>query len=318
MPGMCVSYNNLALCDGAGAQLQRIAEVYGICRLYNYKFSNVDILKIDSNPGDGMNDSKTKDLFLLNMNEILVRPLGTCDHTAHADVKPICNFLIYRFKFPRVWLKINELICLGKTNARINLSDLSFTRKLDSKLYSFYKNKIHSSSQFIKWVELEKTPEIQIHFLAAKPSQQRMPERYTHPQKVINVLKNLQIKYPKYKTLLHTDLDENSHKWSFSESQTTAKTIEYWRETGIIGNNNEINLNKINPRLIFSEAEVDQILTNISPLEVWKHMANAEILICAKSSLSFIGGLINIKPNAQIFVPNGYINYPKNWNKVDF
>jgi hypothetical protein len=144
-----------------------------------------------------------------------------------------------------------------------------------------------------------------------------MPERYTNPQKVIDIVRDLQLKYPKYKTLLHTDLDENSHRWSFSESQTDPKTAEYWRETGIIGSNNEVYLNIIEPRLIFSEVVIDQILTNVSPLDVWKHMANAEVLICAKSSLSFIGGLINIKPNAQIFAPNGYINYPKNWNQFD-
>jgi hypothetical protein len=91
---MCLAYNNLAMRDGAGAQLQRIAEVFGICGLYNYKFSNVDIIKIDSNPGDGMNDVDTKDKFLSNLNDTLVRPLGSCGHAFHYDIESICNFLI--------------------------------------------------------------------------------------------------------------------------------------------------------------------------------------------------------------------------------
>lgn len=314
---LCISYNNLAICDGAGAQIQRIVEIYGVCRLFNYQFSNVDILRIDSNPGDGMNSKDEKNKFIFILNDIFVRPLGTCNHDIHTDVKTIWNFLVNRLNFPRIWLRINQFVNIGKNNSRLVLSDLSFSKKLDPDLYFFYKDKISSTEKFIKWIKLDKAPEIQIHFQGAKTSKQRMSERYIEPKKLIELLQKIQNNYPEYRTLLHTDLDVKNENWNVVDSQSP-ETIRYWKETGLIDKNNKLILNKIDPRSIFSESEVDQVLTAVSPLEVWKQMANADILICAKSSLSFIGALINIKPNAQIYVPNGFINYPKNWNKFDF
>jgi|688.fasta_scaffold40554_3 hypothetical protein len=314
---LCISYDNLAICDGAGAQIQRIVEIYGVCRLYNYQFSNVDILKIDSNPGDGMNTEAEKNKFIFLLNDIFVRPLSNCNHDIHTDVKTIWNFLVNRLNFPRIWLRINQFVNIGKNNSRLVLSDLSFTKKLDSDLYFFYKNKIHSTEKFIKWVKLDKAPEIQIHFQGAKTSRQRMAERYIEPKKLIELLQKIKNNYPEYQTLLHTDLDMKNENWNVVDSQTP-ETIRYWQESGLIDKNNKVVLNKIDPRSIFSESEIDQVLTAVSPLDVWKQMANADILICAKSSLSFIGALINIKPSVQIYVPNGFINYPTNWNKVNF
>lgn len=314
---LCLSYDNSSICDGAGAQIQRIAEIYGVCRLYNYEFSSVDIIRIDSNPGDGMNSGDEKDRFISSLNEILVRPLGTCNHNIHSDVKPIWNFLVRRLNFPGIWLRLNQLVNIGRKNSRLTLSDLSFTRKLDSDLYFFYRDRIHSSKEFIKWVKLDRVPEIQIHFQGAKTSKQRMAERYIEPKNLVELVRQIRKQYPNHQTLMHTDLDNQKENWNFVGSQTP-ETIKYWKACGLIDENNKVNFNKIDPRSIFEESDIGEVLTGVSPLEVWKMMANAEILICAKSSLSFIGALINIKPSVQIYVPDGFINYPKNWNTMNF
>jgi hypothetical protein len=44
----CLTYDNSFLCDGAGAQIQRIAAIYGIAMKYRCMFAKTEILDIDS------------------------------------------------------------------------------------------------------------------------------------------------------------------------------------------------------------------------------------------------------------------------------
>lgn len=314
---LCIAYDNQKICDGAGAQLQRIAEIYGLSKLYNFQFSKEKIKTIDSNPGDGIKTVAEKNLVVEEINQLFINALGTCDHDSHTDFEPRFMLLAKKFKLIWIWIGLNKIFSSRKFNPRMLLSDLSFTRNLDPLLYGFFREKIIANSQFKAWVRMDSVPQIQVHFLGAKNSEALLSDRYINYNKLLPLLSLLKDRYPTYKSLLHTDLDPSRERWKIVGT-LDKKTEDYWINSGFLGENYSIRENKLDPRHLFPVEVIDDVLSNVSPIEVWRHMANAEVLICGKSSLSFIGGLINIKSKAKIIAPKSFINYPTDWIMLDF
>jgi hypothetical protein len=63
-----------------------------------------------------------------------------------------------------------------------------------------------------------------------------------------------------------------------------------------------------------SELESIKIVTELNPLESWKLMQEADILVIGKSSFSFVGALLN--QSAQVISPVGFYSGPRDWTYV--
>ena len=314
---LCLTYDNLDMCDGSGAQLQRIAFIFGLAIEYGYSHLRTGIYRIDSNPGDGLKSEKEKQSIVFQLNQLFVEPLGDCGHTHHSTITPRFTLLITRFKLYRIWLSLNNLVNLKKNNPLLKINSRLISKNASPKFYILYANLIKNNKKFIKWAQTKAVSEIQVHFQAAKTSQSRMTERYIDPDKLKKIIVECKKFNSEWKVTLHTDLELNSKSWKIVGSQCE-QTMIYWRKEGFLDNEGNAKLNSIDLNRTFPSNLVDHIVTGISPLETWKLMTNAKILICGKSSFSFIGALLNVKPNSIIIVPRGYIKYPSNWVKIDY
>ena len=83
---ICLGYDNLNQNDGAGAQVQRILGIYSLSVKFKLGFKFVPVIRIDPNPGDGMDNENERSNLVENLNNLLLKTLGTCDHD-HQIVK---------------------------------------------------------------------------------------------------------------------------------------------------------------------------------------------------------------------------------------
>jgi hypothetical protein len=317
LKNLCLSYDNLLLCDGSGAQLQRIAFTYGLAKKYKLSHCRSTIVYIDSNPGDGLRNKDEKQSLITEINRLLVDPLENCDHFYHQEIRSKFTFLVTRFNLYWLWLFINTTINLNKDNPQLKINHTLISKNASPKYYLAYASKIKTNLNFVQWARIDDNFQIQAHFLAAKNSTSRMSERFIESKKIVKILELCRFNLPSWKILVHSDVDYTNREWKIVGDQTK-ETINYWREGGILDENGNFNLNPVILKDEFSENLVDKFATGISPLEVWKLMINARILICGKSSLSFMGALLNVAPKSVIFFPKGFIRCPKNWIDLDY
>jgi hypothetical protein len=313
----CLTYDNSFLCDGAGAQIQRIAAIYGIAMKYRCMFAKTEILDIDSNPGDGIKSVKEKIEFVSRLNEILVYPLGGCTHSKHSIVNTKLNWIVTKYNWYRLWILLNNLIYVRTVQPLIKINHTLLTRNISPDVYSNYAFKIKSNPNFNLWQKNKYNHEIQVHLSVAKVDRIRMPERYIDIQKINVIVKKLKKKYPNHKVLIHTDIDAKQNNWKAVGSQSQ-ETINYWKSRGIIDDSGKMALNKMEFNEQFEEDLVDEIISGISPLDVWKIMINSKILICGKSSLSFVGAILSHSPDTLILFPKGFVKLPKKWVEIDY
>ena len=314
---VCLTYDNSFLCDGSGAQIQRVAAIYGIAMKYHCMFAKTKILDIDSNPGDGLKSVKEKIEFVLRLNEILVYPLGGCTHSNHSVVNPKLNWIVRKYSLYRMWIFINNLIYIRTAQPLIEINHTLLTKNLPPDVYSKYAFKIKSNPNFNLWQKNNYQYEIQVQLRLATVDRARMPERYVDIEKINVIVKKLKKKYPNQKVLIHTDIDVKQNNWKAVGNQSK-ETINYWKSRGIIDNSGEMVLNKMDLNKQFEDDLVDEIISGISPLDVWKIMINSKILICGKSSLSFVGAILSDSPDTLILFPKGFVRLPKKWIEIDY
>ena len=314
---LCVTYDNSFMCDGAGAQIQRIASIYGIAKKYHCKFAKTKIIEIDSNPGDGIKSVKSKDKFIMQLNEILVYPLGDCSHSNHSIVNPKLNWLVTRYSWYRQWIFINNLLHLRTRRPLISMNHTMLSRSIPPDVFSHYPNKIKSNPNYRMWKTNKSEFEIQVQLSAAKVDKIRMPERYLDIQKINVIVKKAKILNPNWKVLVHTDVGLNQEKWKAIGNQSQ-ETLSYWKSRGIIEDSGKIVLNRINLIKEFDDGLIDKVISGISPLDVWRIMVNSKILICGKSSLSFVGALLANSPDSVILFPKGFVKLPREWIEIDY
>jgi len=314
---LCLTYDNKSLCDGLGAQLQRIAFIYGFTKKNNYSFTNSLIISIDSNPGDGITSLAEKQNLINEANSIFVIPLGSCDHEYHNIINPKFKYLVRRFGMYRTFIFLNQIIRFYKKNKQIRFNNQLIYKKTNPAVYEIYANYIKKNKKFIEWLSDLSSYEIQIQLSAAVVSKEKTPERYIDHEQIKQVLETIRISFPNWKVMLHTDVDQRNSGWKLTGLQDK-ETIKYWKHIGVLDGNNQVSLNFPNLHEIFPPNLVDKFESKISPLEVWKNMAKSKILVCGKSSLSFIGGLLIQDPKALVIAPYGYIKYPKNWLQINY
>ena len=91
------------------------------------------------------------------------------------------------------------------------------------------------------------------------------------------------------------------------------KTKDYWRLNGLLSNK-KMNWSYIEIKSDFDALPNVEVIYGITPIKVWNDMADGDILVLAKSSLSNVGGLLNI--NALKIIPPTVFGLPEDFNPI--
>ena len=309
--GVYLTYNNLALQDGSGAQVQRIFAIYSLARKMKIGYLHSQILEIDFNPGDGISDREKMMRYKRKLNASLDF-LGS---------KRITNEFRINFKFQklRVFLNISVLYLIYY---RLFFLSYKFLHKITSKNYVFVISdpyplirKMPNSYSHVKDIipvtddrQLKKMFSIHLHLFRTRVSSSVQKERYTEDiwylrilDQLSEILKNNLIDF---EIVLHTDLNESAF-WEIPPG-SNKQTVEYWKAAGINISGQLMATPQLNVLNEFKRFRNLKIVSGIDAVEAWKLISQADIFLMGKSSFSFVGAIYNRKGiiiTPEFFIP---------------
>jgi hypothetical protein len=296
--------------DGAGAQILRILAIESLACFLNTGFSHHNILDIDSNYGDGLNDLTSKSDFVEELNHYLDFKKYSCQHSKHIikRLSPIQKrsyffmFTLYLYRFVLSKSKNNYLLLVDNPYPGILKR---------AKIY----HSVRLRHQFTAKT-ITQTLSIKIHLPWAGVGAGQLLDR----QISLEWYKELLLKLNDYllaagfrcNFTFHTDGIQGLKRDLLSLG-VSEKTKDYWRLNGLLSNK-KMNWSYIDIKSEFDALPNVEVIYGITPIKVWNDMADGDILVLAKSSLSNVGGLLNI--NALKIIPPTVFGLPEDFNPI--
>jgi hypothetical protein len=307
---LCLGYDANAMQDGAGAQIQRIIAIEAISSFLNVGYCHQQILAIDSNYGDGLDDLQSKQKFIKQLNSYLNFSDYSCCHERHTRI----NFILLP-RFERFFLPLLRFlkICLSRRKRSYLY--------LISNPYAGIRNHegIYNLVRMRHGVHVDnksKKLSIKIHLPWAGIGAGQLSDRKISLKWYKDILEFLNNRLTDlgYECVFtfHTDgiRGLKSNLLSLGVSQ---KTQDYWRENNLLSDGH-LNWSYIDISSEFNFLPNVVVKFGISPIEVWDDMSKGDVLVLAKSSLSFVAGLLNI--NALKLVPLGVGSLPHDFKVI--
>jgi hypothetical protein len=296
--------------DGTGAQLVRYATLYSLSRKYKIPWVHSPIVKIDSNPGDGMQNSESITDFLNELNVFLLKPENVNE-------------------FPNSVSKFSIKKSLSKSNLQFLLQSVSTLSRIYPPILALTLNHPQSYLQYFRDLLVyfsndyaltkfkspkneSKSIQIHLHIRGAFHN-----DRNLDPTLMLSLLHLIQKEVLSrnlgVQITIHTDIPESSQTWDVPDGQDPG-TLHYWNSMGVLNANNSLQLKEFDFSTWESVLGKVLILRNLNPLVSWKEMAQADILIGCHSSFSLMGALLN--SSALILVPSE-IKVMSHWHEFD-
>ena len=293
LSSVCISYDANYLRDGAGSQLARQIGAFVVSRQFKVPYHHEDILSVDGNYGDGMNSEQEMRGVVEQLNAISGLRASDCRHLLHDEIiqwpslsessfKMFLKFLLHQIRgFMR---RKRILIAIGNPHTYLNSRTF---------LYNDYYSAGSVSDQFRNCEKLN----IHLHIMGAKDLT-RNQDRYVNINFFRDISRFLQLQFnflgiETYWTI-HTDAPKEAEIWR-PPSYTDSKTIQAWKNAGILDSQNVMRVNGYDFNE-FLHLKNLRILRGLNPIESWKEMSQADVMIANKSMFSFIGALINSIP----------------------
>ncbi len=310
--GVFLGYDSNAVRDGSGAQVQRVLAIYCMAQYLGINYAHSRICDVDFNPGDGIKTISHMKKYIEKLNYFLK------DLTINEPVKPVVTKLDLNFFFR--WFFIAKLFFIVKgLQSKLLQEDYLY---LVSDPYIFMERhpeaytRLTGIKELINPVSKKKRISIQMHLVRAKTSSLSMPERFTEDDWYLEILDKVLFEISTrgldFEILLHTDVSDKKI-WRVPKGANT-ETLKFWDSAGILDKNRNLNLQDRSVLEKFYKYPNLSVISNIDPVEAWKIMGRADLLLMGKSSFSFVGALLN--SSGIIFTPPFWHAGPKSWHVV--
>lgn len=311
---VCLSFNNHNSKDGIGAQVIRIIDTYSLSKHFKMGFVNSPILQFDSNPGDNLNTPEDKLNFLTELNDFLNLEDLSCNKShrirqlnyskvfqlpgtlsAYFILKKIFSYFLNHHEL----LIINDPYRLTLRYPNIRSHFIRATRNLT----------INANNDDIC--------RIHVHIRRGLISKNKLSNRFVPTSWYLSLLLPIQATLDncgvKYEFTIHTDVHEGNRQWASSGVST--ESMEYLQSGGNETDKDfNFTLDYEDFTTSLSDLNVIRIVTELNPLDSWKLMQEADILVIGKSSFSFVGALLN--QSALVISPVGFYAGPSDWTYV--
>lgn len=295
-----LSYNNEEVQDGLGAQLHRIFAIYSIAKSTKIGYLHQPIIKILNHPLDHfssqdltiINELFKPDIELPNIEKVT----NLIEKKVHVLDKKVLKWYRKKAKNQNINLRItNPFPCINNSpNYYLNIRhEIKFT---NSKPQSLGKKTlvIHFRQGIRKTENL----------------MQPVDERYLDIDYFIDIVKRVS-NLSNYEIKILTDLPSGHISFKVDESD-----LHYWTRFGYkLDDNKLINYQGIDlSKTYFGKLQNVSVITNGGPLFALECMASADILIMSRSSLSFVGALLN-NQGVIVYPPNFSARKLKHWRR---
>ena len=312
---ICLCFDNQNSKDGIGAQVLRIIQVYCLTREFGLGFVYRDILSFDSAPTDNFDEQNPRALYHHKIREFLNLEVDTCLKEHNVQILENSRFLTYPIML-RLWIMKRNWKSKRENSHELWVikNPYGLTMRIPNILRNFELPRLSLENND----KAVKNFDIQIHIRRAAISQQIQNERFTPTEWYIKILNQittaLEASEQIYTITIHTDVGQSG--LNISTSGISKESLDYSKTRGLIINDDStITLDFENFLSSFSSFKNVSIVTDINPLDAWKIMKEADLLVLARSTFSIIPALLI--QNGSVISPIGFFRGPRNWTYLN-
>jgi hypothetical protein len=298
---LTLAFNNIAGIDGTGAQIQRLLSVRCLADYLDCDYQHSPILTVSVHPLDPFQSEKELELYLVELNKTFFMPSGSKSFTDEIKYSfiTVSSFELFRISMQIFFFRKNVFLQVLETYPATD-SNPKILKRVSELSQSFYNSKIFASAPRY---------DVVIHYrqgvggFAVYPGQalsRQLPLDY-----FIQIVHQIQGATPSriLKICVLTDAPTTNISYKILDSQT-----ENWENTPNF-ENGEMKISGLS----FSELiEIPGIEVDIqiggNPLDALAIMSKAEQLLIGRSSLSYVGALLN--SGGKVYFPKSFWHPP--------
>lgn len=291
--------------DGTGAQLQRIISIYALAKYFGLNLSHLEIRQVAVHPLDPFQTEELYDEYLTRLNRLIV--FEDFDHKASSQSIPEQHDMqFWRFMF---------LLLINRINQKHRVISIFEPYPITEFRQKILVNAANSISVDRQPTGIDKQRNVVIHYrqgvggFALYPGQNIARE--TPLGKFEVALRTI---------FSHMDLKPNSRLIVLTDAPTEVTHYvppihqqDLWE--GTPGYSHGImTIQPIDFGVLAEKFSLPvEVIRGGNPIDAIKVMAQAEILLMSKSSLSYVGGYLNRL--GQVYYPKDFWHRPMPWWK---
>lgn len=291
--------------DGYGAQIQRILSIKGLADKSNIPFHFAELKYAERQINQTIHEFHGMQSQLTDFNTFLSRLLSS-EEIAIGKSKEISlksrlfhDFSVIVKEIFNVWFR-DKCVLISLEDAYLFLG----------KSHELYRSmKLNRDILFNSTRNGVKRIEVHLRYVNFAQGSERYLDPNYYIENLNRIVDNLLAQQKDYVITIHSDFTERLPE--FSTIGIQRETQEYLQEIGVLDSLNQPNLlvlEKANAlkRVIKENFRNTVEFESEDALMALIKMANADFLICSKSSLSYVAGLLNV---------TGEVSSPRYWNE---
>lgn len=294
-PKLILTYENQNPKDGMGAQLQRILSIFALAKFLNLRYIHSGILDISTHPLDPFQTFQSRMQFVKTLNFSFQL---SSDETSNPEEFSIPFLNIRKLLFYSIRSKFRRSEIVLRIVEPYPIVDFC------SAVYQHIPDIVLKSSDNKK----EKVNLIVLHYrygvggFAKYHSQSASRQlEYAYYMNALDSIPSQQIENSRIVMLTDAPLSETKYEPPLDQ-------LHLWINTpNFDGRFITINQSEVEEFFANSKYRIE-VIRGGDPLEALSIMAKAHVLIMGKSSLSYVGALLNKK--GTIFYPTGFWHTP--------
>ena len=313
--GVLLTYNAPNPGDGAGAQFQRILGIYATAKSNKLGYLHTPIEHLGANAGDGFDSMPQRIAFTSALNQLI---------NLESDVyfKNVREFTLRRINPRLLW----ALRLMRKTLEVFRISVIlridSTSQWVDQNVWCYNSGISPLKSKLVSPRPIDPRLIVDVHIRRAGiPMQDPLGRdyiRWTPTHWYENILKEIQLSAEssgiKLLIRVHTDTLKRGSTWK-PPADISTDTMNLWKDIGVLTPEGQVIGPYENFLEKFSKYGDVEMIQNIDAIEAWKMMIHSDILIIAKSSMSYIAAIF--RNNKPVIFAKFWHTGLANWTLID-
>jgi hypothetical protein len=297
-PQMALTYDNQYVCDGTGAQIQRLLAIYSLSKSLNLNYFHTPIKDVSVHPLDPHQSISQYKEYLDRLNRFADFP----SDLSSEKIRGFDVIGIHNLKLKNLFM----LICIKPRRKKlIKLVDVYGVVDSTPSIYHLARKIIEPRIESKEFSSSESKTVVAVHYRSVPgdfsvyngESQTRQIQIDRVSRVISCVIKDLALVEPRL--VVYTDAPPKDMIVDVFPSQE-----KLWEGTPGYSNG-KLHLHGRELFSAFSKISTDiEIIVGGDPLEAIVEMARANVLIASKSSLSYVSAILRI--NSQVYSPSEF------------
>lgn len=291
--GVFLTYDSQRICDGSGAQIQRIMSIFSAARFARIGYVHTDLVSIEPNPGDGLQTKLERSRFVSTVNAFCRLPNERPSRVlAHVRIRTLQPWSLRLLRWLHHMLRVLRLSLVVHATSAYGWIDRSPWN------YEYASSHLRPKlNETLRRVSKELVVDCHIRRALApsttpngQPYGRHLPTRWVRdiltPIREVTLESQIDLRIR-----VHTDFPASNRTWLLPENGVYP-SLSMWQAHNLVDKDMELTAKAedfSNTLEGFGTLEVIQDLDALQTIEL---MVSSDILLISPSSLSYVAGLL--------------------------